>query len=119
MTATDTIRALLDERGVEWIGTSYTNPTLGHPTYTNLDEEHNNAVLIEYFDGTVLRLFDLTPEQAVDAMLGRETCKFEYTLADNGWADHTCSECGYVENLDVHVSLGWHYCPSCGRKVKR
>ena len=59
----------------------------------------------------------LTPEQAVEATLGRGTCRFEWSLADNGWADHTCSECGYRENTDIHVSLGWNYCPNCGAKV--
>lgn len=51
------------------------------------------------------------------ATLGRGTCRFEWSLARNGWADHTCSECGYRENTDIHVSLGWQYCPNCGRKV--
>lgn len=38
---------------------------------------------------------------------------WKYSFADNGWADHTCSECGYVENADVHVGF-WDYCPVCG-----
>lgn len=44
-------------------------------------------------------------------------CYFKWSLADNGWADHTCSKCGFVENTDIHVGLGWNYCPNCGRKV--
>lgn len=44
-------------------------------------------------------------------------CYFIWSLADNGWADHTCSKCGFVENTDIHVGLGWNYCPNCGRKV--
>ena len=45
-------------------------------------------------------------------------CTFDWSLADNGWADHTCSECGYTENLDIHVYLDWNYCPNCGRKIE-
>lgn len=106
--ATDDLRRLLDERGVEWIGTDFTKPTKGHPTSTSLDEELHDAVFIEYHDGNVLRLFDLTPEQAVEATLGRGTC---HDVAIEGeWFE--CSECGCVRQL-----LHPHYCPNCGRKV--
>lgn len=37
-----------------------------------------------------------------------------WSFADNGWADYKCSECGFTENVDVHVSLGWRYCLNCG-----
>lgn len=43
---------------------------------------------------------------------------WNWSLSWNGWADHTCSECGYVENTDVHVSLGWNYCPNCGAYMR-
>lgn len=70
MTTTERLRAMLDELGVEWIGTDFAEPTKGHPTNTSLGSEHHDAVFIEYTDGSVLRLFDLTPEQAIAAMLG-------------------------------------------------
>lgn len=41
-----------------------------------------------------------------------------WQLADNGWVDHICSVCGYTENTDIHVSLGWKYCPNCGAEMK-
>lgn len=108
MNATERFRKLLDERGVEWMGTIYTKPTQGHPTNTSLDEEHHDAVFIEYVDGSVLRMFDLSPEQAVEAMLGRGTCKVVSKPCDM-WE----CECG---------KAWWHggapnYCPSCGREV--
>ena len=40
--------------------------------------------------------------------------KWLWKLADNGWVDHICSECGYTENTDIHVSVGYRYCPNCG-----
>ena len=33
--------------------------------------------------------------------------RWKWNLADNGWADWTCSECGYTKNTDIHVTLGW------------
>lgn len=31
-----------------------------------------------------------------------------------GWINHTCSHCGYEKLTDIHVSLGWNFCPNCG-----
>lgn len=41
-----------------------------------------------------------------------------WQLANNGWVDHICSVCGYTENTDIHISLGWKYCPNCGAEMK-
>jgi hypothetical protein len=40
--------------------------------------------------------------------------KWLWDLAENGWADHICSECGWKKNTDIHVSLGYKFCPNCG-----
>lgn len=42
---------------------------------------------------------------------------WKWELADNGWADTICSNCGHVWNMDVHVSLDYDYCPYCGAKM--
>lgn len=42
-----------------------------------------------------------------------------WQLADNGWADHICSVCGYTKNTDIHVSLNWSYCPNCGADMRK
>lgn len=44
--------------------------------------------------------------------------KWKWDFADNGWADWTCSECGWKKNTDIHVQLGYKYCPNCGVKMK-
>ncbi len=36
---------------------------------------------------------------------------------DLGWLKHTCTVCGYTKRTDVHVSLGWNYCPNCGARM--
>lgn len=33
-----------------------------------------------------------------------------------GWPANTCSNCGYTEHHDIHISVDWNYCPKC--KVK-
>lgn len=35
-----------------------------------------------------------------------------YELED--WNRWTCSECGWSERTDVHITLGYNYCPNCG-----
>ena len=43
---------------------------------------------------------------------------WESELASNGWKDIRCSECGWTKNVDVHVSLGYNFCPNCGARMK-
>ncbi len=43
--------------------------------------------------------------------------KWIVKFADNGWMDWICPKCGWTENIDVHVNLGYHYCPNCGKKL--
>lgn len=40
--------------------------------------------------------------------------KWIWRLADNGWADWICPECGWRYNDDIHVTLDYKYCPNCG-----
>ena len=45
--------------------------------------------------------------------------KWIWKLANNGWADHVCSECGFTENTDIHVYLDWNFCPMCGADMRQ
>lgn len=38
-----------------------------------------------------------------------------YKLED--WNRWTCSECGFSKRTDVHVKLGFKFCPNCGAKM--
>lgn len=115
MTATDIFRAMLDERGVEWREVS---PNKTKWRHGGIEYVATNAWPRNDATRTKLVLHAmLTPEQAVEATMGMGECRYEWSLADNGWADHTCSACGYVENTDIHVGLGWNFCPNCGAKV--
>lgn len=40
-------------------------------------------------------------------------------LDEFGWNKNTCTHCGYVKRTDIHVSLGWNFCPKCGADMKK
>ena len=40
-----------------------------------------------------------------------------WALANNGWADHICSECRYTINTDIHVGIDEPRCPRCGANM--
>ena len=44
--------------------------------------------------------------------------KFGWRLAENGWADTYCENCGWTENHDVHVGVDYKFCPGCGGSVE-
>ncbi len=116
-TATDELRRLLDERGVEWdygIGGAYTT------------EFSANGVMLnfrDWGDGVICSTI-LTPEQAIAATLGTGTC---HDIAETPrYTDKTrfeCSACGYEYSAvggfgcDYGDSPDFDYCPNCGRKV--
>lgn len=122
MTATDTIRAMLDERGVEW--TANDGEYAKETCWTYMGEL--TAAFTEYNDGTTRFDCDtwcFTPEQAIEATLGRGECeklpsdgitrcfvrRYGYEREFGYWK---CSACG-CECFD-----GARYCMNCGRKVR-
>lgn len=111
MSATEVLRAMLDGRGVEWRG--------GLPTETMVDEP-TDLLYVELPDGT-LRVFVrsyLTPEQAVDATLGRGECRNKATSPLTFWCDQCdCAAEGWVDVGGTLIN-GFRYCPNCGRKVR-
>ena len=129
MTATDELRRLLDERGVEW----WAEDDPEDPPYYLVTKWFSNAneqtfEEIPAIRSRALRAYCVTPEQAVEATLGRGTCR------DVRSTDHTiafeCSECGcwvaydeywetgiYVPHETGQEHIHPHYCPNCGRKV--
>ena len=73
MTATDELRRLLDERGVEHVDAED-----GHTQHTWWsDGDHEIAACNS---GERLAVYNLTPEQAIAATLRRGTCKEVYLL---------------------------------------
>lgn len=105
--ATERLRALLDERGADYRVSS---------TGYSIDIGPNVTAYANRTDTTLdVSLRGLTPEQAVEATLGRGTCKrvfYEPTGV------YVCSECGcgLSKKLDKYCYL--RYCPNCGRAVE-
>lgn len=113
--ATERLRALLDGRGVEWVAIGTDTCWTGADGYPMRAWETTN--------GTHMRVADLTPEQAIEATLGRGTC--HAIISDNltesegmgdAWAD--CSECGHLLFvLTDPNSEPPNFCPNCGRRI--
>ena len=121
MTATEKLRQLLDERGVEYDvddtqvdgnGTMYrvTYVKEGYGRTWVYEEPPDCALLVSYNH-------DLGAEDAIDATLGRGTCSISpwKVERDTGFFDCMECDCGYV--ADVSDWAKWLYCPNCGRKV--
>lgn len=105
MTATDELRRLLDERGVEYDGKTYEGATFWN-------DDTNIAVASEGYGGKLWVSQSLTPAQAVEATLGRGTCHECAGMEDV----FECSECGM--RYEGWALKRWaRYCPNCGRKV--
>lgn len=111
MSATDELRRLLDERGVEWRG--------GLPTET-IVADPIDVLYVQRTDGMMhvyIRSY-LTPEQAIAATLGNGTC--HSTTPSDAWC-FACSECGKSfprhELSLAHNHGEINFCPNCGKRV--
>ena len=118
MSATDELRRLLDERGVEYEG--------GERSVRWRDR---NGVMMQAFplaDGELgMDVWSCTPEQAIAATLGRGTCHDE---GDPG--DFCCSECGvrmFTDVSDTYTMIASdgrtiikhpNFCPNCGKRIE-
>lgn len=125
MTATEELRRMLDERGVEWRRTPhYSSESIDNETVFRGEgiewyaHDHLNGRL-----GLRTARYEVTPEQAIEATLGRGTCHpvandnlNESEGTGDAWAN--CSECGYLLCVLTDPSSPMpNYCPKCGRKV--
>lgn len=125
---TETLRAMLDERGVRWHNRdSESDPDdclvfktwwKGNFFYEELYPNGDSYTLLE-----ARAVEHITPEQAVEATLGRGTCH------DKGNIERfICSECGCRLDLqdDDWEATMWldgaamvpNFCPNCGRRVE-
>lgn len=116
MTATDELRRMLDERGVEWHDTSDEN--VRHTTW-----DYTHCWFNEFADGWTAwgEARAGTPEQAIEATLGRGTCHIK---------DGKCDQCGAIirdkavtfltptrQGIRMVEKYDASYCPNCGRRV--
>lgn len=120
MNATDELRRLLDERGVEhYDGTErtlwgYEQTGEGTGVYRFAASEVSGGFL--QFD-----MFRVIPEEVITATLGRVTCKLhdcEGSFSAVNRPVWRC-DCGafMTEYTDATTYHKPRYCPNCGRKV--
>ena len=107
MSATEELRRMLDERGVEWRDASDENVL--HTTWNDMKCWFN-----EFPDGWTAWGMSMrgTPEQAIAATLGGGECEMEWVSDWMGWHCKACDS----------LRLGLpdqkpNYCPNCGAKV--
>lgn len=121
--ATERLRALLDERGVEWRRTPhYSSESQDNETVFAGDgiewlaNDHLNGRL-----GLRALRYEVTPEQAIDATLGRGTCEVEESWhGESEMVEYRCTACDEYMAVEVVKPDGAqppNYCPNCGRKV--
>ena len=106
--ATDELRRLLDERGVEY--------QLDHgyrEFFWDFGESGKARASAIGTKGLVQMIVTgITPEQAIDATLGLGTCEVEYVSDWMGWH---CKACDMLwQGLRDQRP---RYCPNCGAKV--
>lgn len=114
MTATEELRAMLDELGVEWresantlgcVFTRWHSPLFGDEVCA-MENGEEGLVLFDHF---------MTPQQAIEATLGRGECNIEYAgLSDDDQWSYDLS-CGHSVTLMGRDNP--RFCPHCGAKV--
>ena len=116
MTATDELRRLLDERGVEWETDRSGNRVMwGRPVDQFHDTMEFKAVDNAMPNGGLnVHICGFTPEQAIEATLGRGECK---DMSGGDPCAFVCSECAAVCNHPYDEAI--RYCPNCGRRVEQ
>lgn len=119
MTPTDELRAMLDERGVEWeTDRSGFRVMWGKPV-----DEFHDTMQFKAVDnalpngGLNVHICGFTPEQAIAATLGAGTC--HEVMIDKFFRG--CSECGYMWEYMYGIGnrSGPNFCPKCGARVVR
>ena len=122
MNASEELRRMLDECGVEWwpLGSNMTECVIDGIRY-KFRQVGRGLIVSTCTEGTV------TPEQAIAATLGRGECHDNGGTGANGEQVFNCSECGCVlslydrdgsNNLCTSFIFDYpRYCPECGRKV--
>ena len=113
MTATERLRALLDERGVRWSAvtprkTKWYSPVVNGPVAVG---EWNDKLVLD--TGYV----DVTPEQAIAATLGPGACHIDLVGYNEREDRFQCSSCDWSMWFKHGTWPRFNYCPNCGRKV--
>ena len=126
--ATERLRELLDERGVE---RKAGESEIDHVTMWKANGGHAEFYESKTTNPDLLQVnyYNLTPEQAIAATLGRGTCHMKHSQDEcydehtgEEWSTHCwkCTACGEKVAggaTSNGVTAGPRFCPYCGREV--
>ena len=120
--ATEVLRRMLDERGVEWWEDAFSGE---HRTVFDGKDGVRYCVYQLGSSLFISSILPVTPEQAIAATLGSCNCSDNCTNSERTGTCHNvwdveltgrlrfqCSECG-----GVSLEITPNFCPVCGRKV--
>ena len=111
MSATERLRELLDERGVEYDTDDEDGCEFTEWMANGLEWEADSRGELVYLTPVML----ITPEQAIAATLGPGTCHNESKYPQMFFC---CSECGCAHKRNrAYVDMP-RFCPNCGRRVE-
>lgn len=125
MTATDVLRRLLDERGVEYMKVDF----LDGEHITSFDVNGREYGYHEFPDGgTLLRVWHPTPEQAIAVTLDNVnatgerqhnagTCHIDLVDYNRREDRFQCRSCDWSMWFKRGTWPRFNFCPNCGRKV--
>lgn len=107
---TTELREKLTEHGVKHEDSELTDFNDGTTTYYTEwggnDDGDGANVYVEYVDGTVLRMFDATPEQAIAATLGSKPDETELTQTyDAGFGNGVMAVFQQLEGIEDYEGL--------------
>ena len=109
MSATEELRRLLDERGVEWAAIHDTCTSREMPVGNQMRDGFRVPV---WYDGTLHIECVMSPTQAIAATLGRGECEMEYVSDFMSWH---CKACDMMDMAPHNPKP--RYCKWCGAKV--
>lgn len=136
MTATDELRRLLDEHGVEWGNIRNDGSESDYLTEWQFENNQGKAIAIEWAVGSGLSVeihrYHLTPEQVIAATLGTGTCKPREVRSRFSKTQECVTyhcECGHELGGYMTAELPFphtynedklpNYCPNCGRRIEQ
>lgn len=112
--ATEELRRMLDERGVEWY-----EPTTRPNTTWFPDSFGINCRVKPWGEVLQVKRYGLTPEKAIAATLGQDerTCQLKRASWDDGTCTWGCICSACDAHLEHETGIGYNFCPNCGAKV--